>query len=130
MLSLLRGGLVTRLGRITAAAAVVSLALLATHGSLAEPATVSLPRAAMTSAGVYSGEHLVRTLWGGRRLGAGAIELIVEGAALVQYAVQNVRRDPSRRKTGHFGWRRESLRHAETLFGEKRAVPQSFGVCR
>ncbi len=36
-------------------------------------------------------------------MGAGAIELIVEGAVFVQHAVENVGGDPSRREAGHFG---------------------------
>jgi hypothetical protein len=34
----------------------------------------------------------------------GAIELIVKRAALMQHAVENIRRDPPRRETGHLGW--------------------------
>ena len=36
-------------------------------------------------------------------MGAGAVELVVEGAVLVQHAVENVGRDPPRRETGNFG---------------------------
>ena len=36
-------------------------------------------------------------------MGAGAVELVVERAVLVQHAVENVRCDPPRRETGHFG---------------------------
>ena len=43
----------------------------------------------------------------GERLQSGmracAVELVVEGAMLVQHAVENVGRDPPRRETGHFG---------------------------
>ena len=34
---------------------------------------------------------------------AGAVELIVKGAMLVQHAVENISRDPPRRETWHFG---------------------------
>jgi hypothetical protein len=40
---------------------------------------------------------------------AGAIELIVKRAVLVQHAVDDVCCDPSRRKTGHFGGQSKSL---------------------
>ena len=36
-------------------------------------------------------------------MGAGAVELVVEGAMLVQYAVENIGRDPPRGEAGHFG---------------------------
>src|SRR5580704_5869010 len=49
----------------------------------------------------------------GQRLHAGmrgrSIELLVESAVLMQHAVQNIRRDPPRRKTGHLGWQCKSL---------------------
>jgi hypothetical protein len=35
-------------------------------------------------------------------MGAGAVKLVVEGAVLVQHAVENVGCDPARRETGHF----------------------------
>ena len=35
---------------------------------------------------------------------AGAVELVVERAMLVQHAVKNIRCDPPRRETRHFGW--------------------------
>ena len=35
-------------------------------------------------------------------MGARAVELIVEGAMLVQHAVENISRDPSRGEAGHF----------------------------
>ena len=34
---------------------------------------------------------------------AGAVELVVEGAVLVQHPVEYVSRDPACRETGHFG---------------------------
>ena len=37
------------------------------------------------------------------RMRAGAVELVVEGAVFVQYAVENVGCDPPRREAGHFG---------------------------
>ena len=40
---------------------------------------------------------------------ADAVELIVKGAVLVQDAVEDVRRDPACRETGHLGWPCESL---------------------
>ncbi len=36
-------------------------------------------------------------------MGAGAIELVVEGTVFMQHAVENVGGDPPRRETGHFG---------------------------
>ena len=36
-------------------------------------------------------------------MGACAVELVVEGAVLVQYAVEYISRDPPCRETGHFG---------------------------
>jgi hypothetical protein len=36
------------------------------------------------------------------RVGTRAVKLVVEGAVLVQDAVQNVSGDPPRRETGHF----------------------------
>jgi len=46
-------------------------------------------------------------------MGGGAIELVVEGAALVQHAVQNIRRDPPRGEAGHLGGGCESDRRHE-----------------
>ena len=46
-------------------------------------------------------------------MGGGAVELVVERAALVQHAVENIRRDPPRRETGHLGGRCESYRRHE-----------------
>src|ERR1700722_1271668 len=43
-------------------------------------------------------------------MGAGALELVVQRAPLMQHAVQDIRRDPPRRKTRHFGWQGDSLR--------------------
>ena len=61
----------------------------------------------------------------GKRLQSGmrgaAIELLVECPPLVQHAVKNIRCDPPRRKTGHFGWQGESLRrHGAGTSREKR----------
>jgi hypothetical protein len=36
-------------------------------------------------------------------MGAGAIELVVEGAVLVQHTVENVGGDPPGREAGNFG---------------------------
>ena len=43
-----------------------------------------------------------------------AIELIVKRTMLMQYAVEDIRRDPPRRETGHLGWQGESLRRHGT----------------
>ena len=43
-------------------------------------------------------------------MGGRAIELFVEGAMLVQHAVENVSCDPPRREAGRFRWQSESLR--------------------
>ncbi len=43
------------------------------------------------------------------RMGAGAIELFVKRAMLLEHAVDNIRCDPPRRETGHFGWQSKSL---------------------
>ncbi len=40
----------------------------------------------------------------------GAVELVVERAVLMQDAVEDIRRDPARRETGHLGWQGKSLR--------------------
>src|SRR5882724_1616027 len=40
----------------------------------------------------------------------GAVKLLIECPALVQHAVQNIRRDPPRRETRHFGGQGEPLR--------------------
>ena len=45
-------------------------------------------------------------------MGGGAVELVVERAVLVQHAVENIRRDPPRRETGHFGWQLQILKEA------------------
>src|ERR1700712_1671819 len=42
-------------------------------------------------------------------MGAGAVELVVEGAVLMQHAIENIRCDPPRRETRHFGWQGETL---------------------
>ena len=44
-----------------------------------------------------------------RWMRADAVELIVKGAVLVQDAIEDVRRDPACRETGHLGWPCESL---------------------
>jgi len=50
-------------------------------------------------------------------MGAGAVELVIGRAVLVQDAVDNVGSDPPRRETRHFGRRGETLRwHAEARF--------------
>jgi hypothetical protein len=50
-------------------------------------------------------------------MGAGAVELVVERAVLVQDTVDDVSSNPPCRETGHFGWRGEALRwHAEARF--------------
>jgi hypothetical protein len=36
-------------------------------------------------------------------MGGSAVELFVERPVLVQHAVENIRRDPPRRETRHFG---------------------------
>ena len=41
-------------------------------------------------------------------MGAGAVELVVEGAMFMQYAVENVGRDAPCRETGNFGRNCES----------------------
>ena len=43
-------------------------------------------------------------------VGGGAVELLVERAALVQDAIENVGRDPSRRKTRYFRRQSKTLR--------------------
>ena len=48
-------------------------------------------------------------------MGGGAVELVVERAALVQYAVQNIGCDPPRREAGHLGGRCESYRRHKVL---------------
>jgi hypothetical protein len=57
-------------------------------------------------------------------MGAGAFELVIQGAPLMQHAVQDIRRDPPRRKTGHLGWQGESLRRhgAGTSRGKRTAI--------
>jgi hypothetical protein len=50
---------------------------------------------------------------------AGTVELVVEGALLVQYAVENISRDPSRREAGHFGRYCESGRWHESAMSRK-----------
>ena len=57
-------------------------------------------------------------------MGGGAVELVVERAALVQHAVQNIRRDPPRREAGHLGGRCESDRwhKVRTCFQKKAAI--------
>src|SRR4051812_20059600 len=48
-------------------------------------------------------------------MGRGAFELVVEGPMLVQDAVENIRRNPSRGEAGDLGWRCVSyLRHAKS----------------
>ena len=56
----------------------------------------------------------------------GAIELLVERPVLVQHAVKNIRCDPPRRKTGHFGWQGKSLRrHGAGTSRERKAMAAS-----
>jgi hypothetical protein len=52
-------------------------------------------------------------------MGAGAVELIVQGAVLVQYAVEYVSRDSACRQTGHFGRYCESGRGHESAMSRK-----------
>jgi hypothetical protein len=53
-------------------------------------------------------------------VGADAVELVVKRALFVKYTVENIRRDPPRRETGHFGGTCESLcGHAGTLLGKR-----------
>jgi hypothetical protein len=40
---------------------------------------------------------------------ASALKLVVERAMFVQDAVKDIRCDPSRRESGHFGWQCKSL---------------------
>jgi hypothetical protein len=48
---------------------------------------------------------------------AAAVELLVKRAVLLQNAVDDVGGNPPSRKTGHFGWRGETLRwHAKARF--------------
>ena len=78
-------------------------------------------------------------------MGGGAVELVVEGAALVQHAVQNIRRDPPRREAGHLGGRCESYRRHKVLIAfettaavrrvrrvvaEKSSVPREYAKCK
>jgi hypothetical protein len=52
-------------------------------------------------------------------VGTGAVELVVKRALLVEDTVKNIRRDPPRRETRHFGGTCESLcGHAGTLLGK------------
>ncbi len=43
------------------------------------------------------------------RMGTDTVELVVERALLVQDTIENIRRDPPRRETRHFGGTCESL---------------------
>src|SRR5258706_10819322 len=56
-----------------------------------------------------------------------AVELLVERPALVQHAVKNVRCDPPRRETRHFGGQGESLRRHGA--GTSREVEWRFARC-
>jgi hypothetical protein len=58
---------------------------------------------------------------------AGAVELLVERPVLVQHAIKNIRCDPPRRKTGHFGGQGESLRGHGA--GTSRGIEWRFAVC-
>ena len=50
-------------------------------------------------------------------MGAGAFELVIECAATVQYAVEDVGGNPACRQTGHFSGNGETLwRHAAKMF--------------
>ena len=49
----------------------------------------------------------------------GAVKLVVEGAVLVQYAVEYIGRDPPCRETGHFGRYCESGRWHEAATSRK-----------
>ena len=61
---------------------------------------------------------------------AGAVELLVERAVLMQHAVENIRRDPPRRETGHLGWQCESLRrHGAGTSRKDRDSAQRFASC-
>src|SRR5438874_11061004 len=59
----------------------------------------------------------------GQRLQAGmrggAVELVVEGAVLVQYAVEDVSRNPARREARYFGRYCESGRRHEAAMSRK-----------
>ena len=50
---------------------------------------------------------------------AGAVKLVIEGAVLVQYAIEYVSRDPACRETGHFGRYCESGRWHEAAMSRK-----------
>ena len=57
----------------------------------------------------------------------GAVELVVERAMLVQYAVKNIRCDPPRRETWHFGWQCKSLRgHGAGTSRKYRTASRAF----
>ena len=70
---------------------------------------------------------------------AGAIELVVEGTALMQHAVENIRRDPPRRETGHLGWQCEIFEEAWSgnISGDRIAIHaiggknnSGMGICQ
>ena len=63
-------------------------------------------------------------------MGGGAVELVVERAVLVQDAVENIRRDPPRRETGHFGWQSESLRRHGAGTSRNMDGDAHFALCR
>src|SRR6266849_10898575 len=57
----------------------------------------------------------------------GAVKLLVECPALVQHAVENIRRDLARRETRHFGGQGEPLRGHGA--GTSRGIGQRFVFC-
>jgi len=58
----------------------------------------------------------------------GAIKLVVQRPVLMQYALEDIRRDPPRRKPGHLGWHGESLWRHGTV--KSRKIGWRAGFCR
>jgi hypothetical protein len=59
-----------------------------------------------------------------------AVKLVVEGAVLVQYAVEYIGRDPPCRETGHFGRYCESGRwHEAAMLGKVLAHAIGIKAC-